>query len=77
MSLAAVASLVRGVYVLASEIWDEVRREKAKKKASRAAKEAAMTRAVAHQREQERAATSHKVTPTPLAVVSHLRRPQR
>jgi hypothetical protein len=74
VKLTGVVSLARSAYVLASEIWDEVRRERAGAKASRAAKEAAMTKVVAHQRTQEKAAISHKVTPTPTsASVSQLR----
>ena len=77
MTFRGVLTLLRSAYVLASELWDEIRHERARAKASRTAKETAMTKAVAHQRAQEKAAISHKVTPTPTVGVSRHPRPPR
>ncbi len=62
MKSSAIVSLIQGIYTLAKEIFDEVKREKAKQKALIKAKQAAVDRATAHQRAQEKSAIAHKVT---------------
>ena len=49
-------TLLRAAYVLASELWDEGKRERARQTNARASREAAMASAVAHQKMQEVAA---------------------
>lgn len=44
--------LLLGAYSLARDIWDEIKREKAKQKALRTAKEQVMANAREHQRAQ-------------------------